>query len=45
MRRYFPKFYYLLKASGAEAATFFTLEGYDSAIGLVVVLYAAPKKA
>ena len=44
MRIYFPKYYYILKASGAKAATFFTLEGYNSAIGLVVILYAMPTK-
>lgn len=44
MGKYFPKFYRLVKASDAKAITFFTIEGHDSAIGMVVLLYKEPKK-
>lgn len=44
MGKYFPKFYRLVKASDAKAITFFTIEGHNSAIGMVVLLYKEPKK-
>ena len=34
-----PKFYRKLKLSGAQAATFYTIEGVKNPIGLVVILY------
>ena len=39
-----PKLYRLVKASEAEAVSFFTIEGYDSPIGLIIILYNNPKK-
>ena len=39
MKYSLPKLYRLLKSSDAQAASFFTIEGVDSAIGLVVILY------
>ena len=39
-----PKLYRLVKASEANAITFFTLEGRDTQIGLIVILYKEPKK-
>ena len=38
-----PKLYRLVKASDAEAITFFTIEGHDNPIGLIVVFYKGPK--
>jgi hypothetical protein len=38
-----PKLYRLVKASDAEAITFFTIEGHDNPIGLIVVFYKKPK--
>ena len=40
----FPKLYRLVKASDAKAVSFFTIEGQDSAIGLIVIFYKEPKK-
>ena len=34
-----PKLYRLVKASDAQAVSFFTIEGHDSQIGLVVLFY------
>lgn len=34
-----PKLYRLVKASDAKAVSFFTIEGHDSQIGLVILLY------
>ena len=39
-----PKLYRLVKASDAQSIAFFTIEGHDSPIGLVVILYKEPKK-
>lgn len=39
-----PKLYRLVKASDAQAVSFFTIEGYDAPIGLVVILYKEYKK-
>ena len=39
-----PKLYRLVKASDAKAISFFTIEGYSSPIGLVVILYKDYKK-
>ena len=39
-----PKLYRLVKVSEANAITFFTLEGRDTQIGLIVILYKEPKK-
>lgn len=44
MKSSLPKLYRLVKASDAQAASFFTIQGYNSAIGMVVVLYKEPKK-
>lgn len=41
---YLPKLYHLVKASDAKAISFFTIEGHDSAIGMIVILYKEPKK-
>ena len=38
-----PKLYRLVKASEAEAVSFFTIEGHDSQIGLIVIFYKNPK--
>ena len=38
-----PKLYRLVKASDAKAVTFFTIQGHDSAIGMVVILYPDSK--
>ena len=38
-----PKLYRLVKASYAESITFFTIEGHDNPIGLIVVFYKGPK--
>ena len=40
----FPKLYRLVKASDAEAVSFFTIEGHNSQIGLVMILYKEPRK-
>ena len=39
-----PKLYRLIKASDAKALSFFTIEGHDSPIGMVVILYNEYKK-
>ena len=39
-----PKLYRLVKASDAQAVTFFTLEGHTSQIGLIVIFYKEAKK-
>ena len=39
-----PKLYRLVKASDAKAISFFTIEGHDSQIGLVIILYKEYKK-
>lgn len=39
MGRNLPKLYRLVKASDAQAVSFFTIEGHDSQIGLVVLFY------
>ena len=44
MKTSLPKFYRLLKACDAQAATFFTIEGHETPIGLVVLLYNDPQK-
>lgn len=44
MENYFPKLYRLVIGSDAKAVTFFTIEGHDSPIGLVVILYKEYKK-
>ena len=38
-----PKLYRLVKASDAKAISFFTIEGHNSPIGLIVLLYKEPK--
>jgi hypothetical protein len=40
----FPKLYRLVKASDAKAISFFTIEGHNSAIGMIVLLYKNPKR-
>jgi hypothetical protein len=39
MKLSLPKLYRLVKASDAKAISFFTIEGKDQAIGMVVILY------
>jgi hypothetical protein len=39
MGKSLPKLYRLVESSEAKAITFFTIEGFDSPIGLVVLLY------
>lgn len=39
-----PKLYRLVKASNAKAVTFFTIEGHNVPIGLVVLFYSESKK-
>ena len=38
-----PKLYRLVKSSEAEAISFFTIEGHDNQIGLIIILYKQPK--
>lgn len=44
MKAHFPKLYRLVIASNAKAASFFTIEGPDTPIGLIVILYKEYKK-
>ena len=44
MKLNLPKLYRLVKASEAEAVSFFTIEGHDSQIGLIIILYKDAKK-
>lgn len=44
MRGNLPKLYRLVKASDAKAITFFTIEGHDQAIGMIIILYKQQKK-
>ena len=44
MKENLPKLYRLVNASEAKAISFFTIEGHDSQIGLIVILYNQPKK-
>ena len=44
MKRSLPKLYRLVNASEAEAISFFTIEGHDSQIGLIIMFYKEPKK-
>ena len=39
MGKALPKLYRLVKASDAKAVSFFTIEGHDTSIGLIVLLY------
>ena len=39
-----PKLYRLVKASEAEAISFFTIEGHNNQIGLIVTLYKNPTR-
>lgn len=39
-----PKLYRLVKASDAQAVSFFTVEGHDSPIGLVILFYKEYRK-
>ena len=43
MGKNLPKLYRLAKASDAQAISFFTLEGHQSQIGLIVILYKQPR--
>lgn len=43
MGRTLPKLYRLVKSSEAEAISFFTIEGYNNQIGLIIILYKQPK--
>jgi hypothetical protein len=43
MKRSLPKLYRLVNASEAEAISFFTIEGHDSQIGLIIIFYKEPK--
>ena len=44
MGKNLPKLYRLVKSSDAQAVSFFTIEGHDSQIGLVVLFYKEYKK-
>lgn len=44
MKYNLPKLYRLVKASDAKAISFFTIEGKDQAIGMVVILYKQEKQ-
>lgn len=44
MRTSLPKLYRLVKASDAKAISFFTVEGRDSAIGMIIIFYKECKK-
>ena len=44
MGKALPKLYRLVKGSDAEAISFFTLEGHDNQIGLIILLYKQPKR-
>jgi hypothetical protein len=44
MGKTLPKLYRLVKASDAQAVSFFTVEGHNSQIGLVVLFYKEYKK-
>ena len=44
MGKNLPKLYRLVKASDAQAVSFFTVEGHNSQIGLVVLFYKEYKK-
>ena len=44
MKEHLPKLYRIVNASEAEAVSFFTIEGHDSQIGLIVIFYKEPKK-
>ena len=44
MKETLPKLYRLVNASEAEAISFFTIEGHDSEIGLIIIFYKEPKK-
>ena len=44
MGKTLPKLYRLVKASEAEAVSFFTIEGHTSQIGLIIILYKEPRK-
>jgi len=39
-----PKLYRLIRASSAKAVTFFTIEGHNAPIGLVILFYNESKK-
>ena len=43
MKQNLPKLYRLVNASEAKAISFFTIEGHDSQIGLIVIFYKEPK--
>lgn len=44
VRHSLPKLYHLVKASDAEAIAFYAIEGVDSPIGMIVILYRGPKE-
>ena len=39
-----PKLYRLVKGSDAQSISFFTIEGHNNQIGLIIILYKHPKK-
>ena len=44
MGKSLPKLFRLVKASEAEAVSFFTIEGHSSQIGIIIILYKEPRK-
>lgn len=44
VKQSFPKLYSQLKISGAQSAAFYPIEGIDSSIGIIVVLYKHKKQ-
>ena len=43
MKKVLPKLYHLMKASDAEAISFFAIEGKLQPVGMIVILYKEPK--
>ena len=44
MKGMLPKLYRLVDSSEAKAISFFTIEGHDNQIGLIILFYKEPKK-
>lgn len=42
-RNILPKLYRLIKSSEAQSVSFYTVEGYEAPVGIVVILYKNPK--
>jgi len=44
MSRSLPKLYRLVKTSEASSVSFFTIEGHNSQIGLIILFYKEPRR-